>query len=200
MKPVIIVSGLARCGTSLTMQMLHACGIRCAGEPPAFEPEETNGLSGPIPANWLMQFEAVKIIDPHRAQFPRVNALILWLDRDPSQQALSQLKMLRLLSGLRIPAGASGKMAKSLKEDRPVALNQFGEMPRLFLRFEDAIRSPYRFAAQICKFVSPHFSLNPEVMAACVMPRKCGAMCEASMDIEVALIERLGDSLRSGGE
>lgn len=35
---MIIVTGIARSGLSLTMQMLHAGGIPCAGEPPAFEP------------------------------------------------------------------------------------------------------------------------------------------------------------------
>jgi hypothetical protein len=37
MKPYVIVAGFGRCGSSLTMTMLHAAGIPCIGTPPDFE-------------------------------------------------------------------------------------------------------------------------------------------------------------------
>lgn len=36
-KPTIFVSGLGRCGSSMTMQMLDAAGIPCIGDYPAYE-------------------------------------------------------------------------------------------------------------------------------------------------------------------
>ena len=187
-KPVIIVSGLARCGTSLTMQMLRAAGMRCAGEPPAFEPPETNTVLGSPDAAWLRQFEAVKIIDPHHAEIPEIDGRILWLDRNPVQQAMSQLKFLRCVAGIVAPSGSAARVRKSLIADRPKAIMAFRGMPMLFLKFEGAIRNPEAFAESIAGFLSPWYSLDTAGMASRVRARRNGSMCEPGVDMEMVLI------------
>jgi hypothetical protein len=187
----IIVSGMARCGTSLTMQMLHACGLRCAGEYPAYEPQETNTLHGPICPAWLSQFDVVKVIDPHRATFPRIAGSVIWLDRNPAQQAKSQVKMIRMLCGLNVPNSSCLAMEKSLRSDRAKALHSFIGMPVLHLSFEDAIDRPAYFARQIVDFCEGHHALNAETMAGCVVPRLAGPKCEPGMDIEAELIAQV---------
>lgn len=188
-RPVIIVSGLARCGTSLTMQMLHSCGLRCAGEYPAFEAPETETVGrGSIRPEWLLQFDAVKVLDPHRAPFPGINAMVIWLDRDIYQQASSQVKFVKATSWFDVPASARKSIAKSLKRERPLAISQFKGMPKLFLNFKDAIANPMMFAQSICDFLGPAWNLEADKMAACVLPRKNGSMCEPDLAIEYQLL------------
>ena len=188
--PTVIVSGMARCGTSLTMQMLHACGLRCAGDPPAFEPPESNPLSGSLTAEWIGQFDAIKVIDPHRSVFPKVSALVLWLDRDPGEQAKSQLKLISaMMPGLPIENGAARRMRKSLLADRPTALRSFLGMPVQFLQFEEAIRDPAKFTWRVARFLYPHFRIDPARAAACVRSRERGSLCQRGLDMEIMLIE-----------
>lgn len=187
-KPTLIVSGLARCGTSLTMQMLHACGLRCAGDFPSFEPPELNTLH-PLPsAAWLSRFDAIKIIDPHRAAIPQMNAIVLWLDRNPAFQSLSQCKMLRLVGGLDLPTGTQGRIRRSLVSERPRALLQFKGLPISILRFEVAVRRPLVFATQIAWFCRGYYTLDPQRMAECLLRRRNAERCEPDMDIEMQLV------------
>lgn len=61
---MLIVAGITRSGLSLTMQMLHAGGYPCEGEPPDFEPHPV----GEMP--WeRCERRAVKLVDAHH-QFP----------------------------------------------------------------------------------------------------------------------------------
>ncbi|MHB8286386.1 MAG: hypothetical protein ACYDD1_17175 [Caulobacteraceae bacterium] len=69
LKPTIIVSGLGRCGSSLTMQMLNAAGVHCVGSFPSFEGPECEAFQeGFITAErWAaVAGRAVKLLDPHR--------------------------------------------------------------------------------------------------------------------------------------
>ena len=186
-KPVVVVSGLGRCGSSLTMQMLHACGLRCAGEFPAFEPEESNVLNG-LSADWLRRFEAVKILDPHRGgKFPLTNVSVIWIDRNPAQQAISQVKFVQMVGGLHIEQGAAGKMCKSLQRERPMALRKYYGMNQVHVSFEDAILATEGFCRQIAEFLSPWYVLDKSKMASVVRPRSNGAKVQCDMEIEMEL-------------
>lgn len=65
MSEPVLVCGLGRCGSSVTMQMLQAGGYQTFGDWPDFEPEEA-GSSRNIPHLLsLIDTSAVKILDPH---------------------------------------------------------------------------------------------------------------------------------------
>lgn len=80
------VSGLARCGTSLMLQMLDAGGYPCWGTPPDYEP--------PNPPPWDERHVAYKLILPHHDSRNWKPDLVVWLERDIGEQAKSQVKLL----------------------------------------------------------------------------------------------------------
>ena len=95
--PTIIVAGLGRCGSSLTMQMLSAAGLPTIGTYPDFECTENRQLLVDDPEAWrdAVAGKAVKVLDVHRTGIPPIlGARIIWLDRDRTEQAKSQLKIL----------------------------------------------------------------------------------------------------------
>lgn len=190
LKPVVLVAGMGRCGSSLTMQMLHACGLRCAGQPPAFEPEEINLLNGDPTAEWMTQFEAVKIIDPHRGKLPFINAVVVWLDRNFIQQAISQVKFCTMLNGLRYDPRAAQRICNSLKLERTQAITTFTGLERVTVAFEDAIEAQDKYCTAIKEFLAPWHSLDIDKMLSCIQPRQRGAKCEAGLEIELASIQR----------
>lgn len=186
-RPIVIVSGLGRCGSSLTMQMLQACGLNCAGEFPAFEPEESNMLYGKLSAEWMSKFEAVKILDPQRGKMPAVDAVIIWLERNPAQQAMSQVKFVRMVAGMDVKEGAAAKICKSLGRERPQAIRRYFGYRQIHVAFEDAILNTPLFCHQIANFMSPWWQLDEAKMAACVKPRENGPKCQSGMEIEMEL-------------
>jgi hypothetical protein len=188
MSKTVLVCGMARCGTSLTLQMLHACGLRCAGDFPAFEPPEINLLLENPSAAWLESYDAVKIIDPHRGRLPQIDCAIIWLDRNPKQQARSQVKCLSAFSGFAFDHDAAEKaMERSLRQDRRVVLNALPDGPRLITSFEDAILDSLSFATSIATFLAPWHHLSVDKMIACVRPRRNSVKCEPTLEIEQEL-------------
>lgn len=149
--PVLVVAGLGRCGSSLTMQMLAAAGIPCAGEAPGYEPPE---MMGPVvPVQWwkAQQGRAVKALDPHRHRLPPfVPRLVIWLDRDPREQAKSAWKFVTAMEHGRASGNRSQVrgMEAQLRRDRTQALNALGahRPPDIFARFETIIERPREFA------------------------------------------------------
>jgi hypothetical protein len=146
----LIVSGFGRCGSSLVMQMLHAGGFPTTGDYPAFEDERYSlgQKSAPLGV-------AVKILDPHKFHMLPGHYRWIWLDRDPRQQAKSQVKFLRHVAGLSLGKEAVSKFAKSFKDERPAcmaAIKRIGG-PLLQLRFENIVNSPDCAAQAIGGFV-----------------------------------------------
>jgi len=108
-QPVIVVSGLPRSGTSMTMQMLEAGGmeilsdgIREADESNPvgyYELERVKELDGSSDASWLADAKgkAVKIISYLLQRLPEtLNYKILLMHRDLDEIIASQNKMLAL--------------------------------------------------------------------------------------------------------
>lgn len=184
MKP-IFVAGLGRCGSSLVMQMIHAAGVPCFGDYPAFEPEEVNTM-GRKPLELLAMPMAMKILDPHHDRWPdSFDARIIWLSRNTREQAKSQIKMLQLLAGIDVPSQTWRAMARSLENDRLLCARwrRSGGSEPLYLAFEDIIRNPLPCAQLLAEHIGQG---SPRVMAACVLER--GVKCEPGMEIELALI------------
>jgi hypothetical protein len=192
-KPIIFVAGLGRCGTSLTMQMLHRAGISCAGRWPSFEPPQIKPR-GTIDSDWLMMQcgGAVKWLDPHLARFEnRVPGIVIWLDRDWKEQAKSQIKMAMPLIGDDPTASRREwrAMMAGLRRDRAAALHETLRFPRMFTTFERLILSPLTTSLAIAHFLLQHgYRVDAEVMAEAVLPRKIA--CRGDLSIELSLIEK----------
>lgn len=183
--PVIVVAGLGRCGSSVTMQMLSAGGVPCVGDAPGFEDERTSSRINPLDMlSW--RGRAVKILDPHKTGLPRgVETRVIWLDRSPKQQARSQSKFIGAMTGIAVNRERRLAMQASLRAERQAALAEVGTRPLLILRFEDIIADPLSMAAGISDFLRAAHDLDPRAMAAVVRPRP--ATCMPDMSIELAL-------------
>lgn len=186
----IVVCGLPRCGSSLTMQMLSAAGISCVGEYPAFEvtddiEQEMNpyGQDVSLEAAEIFtgdfierhQDHAFKLLDPHRILLPTgFSYRFIFLTRSRRQQTYSSLKMLRLMG--EIKGGLSDyeieTMHEGMRKDEKEAFETIGkhEGSILKVRFEDLISHPDSTADRIAWFLNlPKESIA--LMARCVRPR-----------------------------
>ena len=176
----IVVSGFGRCGSSLVMQMLHAGGVPCLGQYPAFE-----GRAAVAPG------QAVKILDPHReapAPYPIPPlARVIWLDRDAREQAASHAKFVALTMGLHYDREHRRRLVAMLRADRPHALRAIGKRPLLLLSFEGLLASPGTQAARLAAFVgSPLF----DVAAAVRQVQRRSPRCAEGLAMELGLMNR----------
>lgn len=190
-KPILFVTGLGRCGTTMVMQMLQAAGIPCAGSPPAFEdiPVSPSGVDHA----WLNQQvgRAVKWIDPTVTRVRHSNGGAIFLTRDPVEQAKSQLKML----GARSDRSTRRGMAKSIQRDtrhaRAIVRNLFGDHFVLNLHYDKMLRDPAFAAARMAYFCDTlGFPFGPSGDAATVVHKR-DAMCRPDMNAELSMIDRL---------
>jgi hypothetical protein len=190
MKPITIVSGFGRCGTSMVMQMLEAGGMPVTGEWPAFEVDEAMHPEA-LSMEWLqsMSGRAVKILDLQRGKLPAGLAYnIIWLDRDPEEQAKSQAKMLRTFMGIIISREARRNMQKSFGPDRIKAMKMINAAQPLALfelRFEEILANPQRFAESLAVLDE---RLDAEMMALAVVKRL--PKCSEDMSLELMLIRQ----------
>ena len=119
---ILLVCGFGHCGSSLVMQMLAAGGHPVTGTWPDFEGSKAASASSA--AEWrAMDGRAVKVLDLHERPLPRgLAGRAVWLDRDPTQQALSQAKFLRWTMGIALDRHARRALAQSYRADRPAAI------------------------------------------------------------------------------
>lgn len=201
-KPLIIVSGLGRCGSSLTMQMLAAAGVPHVGSFPDFEDAAVNPPRVTRPVLDALEPCALKILDPHRAGpiFAGLNAVVIWLDRDRIEQAASQIKLARFGTTGEIPERASRRelraMASNLDRDRRLALAALQPLPMLRISYESLIEMPVMTArAMVWQLARVGYSLDPDVMEACV--HKASAVCAPGLGMEAALLATGGPQTRA---
>ena len=149
-RTIVLVAGLGRCGTSLLMQMLEAGGAPVVGTWPDYEPaiiEITPGTSD----TWrtVARGRCIKVLDPHRYTPPAgEDYRIIWLDRNPVEQARSQLKM----AGAPPTRGNRKGMERLLHRDLRLAQQQLLSIDTagiVGIKFEDLIERPARVAAEI---------------------------------------------------
>ncbi|QUT04009.1 hypothetical protein KFK14_12720 [Sphingobium phenoxybenzoativorans] len=193
-EPIILVAGLGRCGSSLTMQMLAAAGVPTVGDWPDFEHSSATGLPGNY-AEWLplAKGRAVKALDPHRWTLPGYsNYALIWLSRHPVEQAKSMLKLI----GQRNDRQARRAMEASVRRDAQIARKAVdramlvggSDLSRtLSLPFETMIHAPDIAAAKIASllFEVTGRHVDTDAMARCV--RKRPATCLPYM-LELELI------------
>jgi hypothetical protein len=196
----IFVAGLGRCGSSLVMQMLAAAGVPCLGQFPAFEPEEVNEAHRDPIALLGMASRAMKILDPHRDGDSWPNpfiAKVIWLDREFRQQAKSQVKFLREVSGIDADSRAWRRIEKSLIRERLVCGLWLArcEPEPLVLSFEEILSDPDSCASRICSFLGV-IKDNAICMAESVIRRN--SRCRSDMSLEMALIQAQEVAARYG--
>jgi hypothetical protein len=195
MKPTIIVAGLGRCGSTMTMHMLAAAGVPCLGQPPGYEAAETRHDVEP---SWLLNQggSAVKILDPQRVlNFGKnwvqidEDVKVIWLERRHAEQAKSIAKMLRMVEGLDPRNRHIKRIHKGLDDDRRRAryLLQGWCWPTITLRFEETLARPLVASQAIARFLAPDFELDTNAMAAAVRPRS--PLCAKDLSMELTLLK-----------
>lgn len=191
-KPVVIVSGLGRCGTTMVMNMLAAGGMTCAGFAPAYEDERTGG--GPLDREWFesLSGQAVKILNPHQNPPPKdVPSVAIWLDRNPKDQARSQAKFVHLLAGMPLPdRGHMLRWRKSLTAERADARETLRKNSQivLSLAFETVLQDPGNAAWTLADALKRWAVLDTKAMAAVVIRRS--PVCAPDLAIETALMRQ----------
>lgn len=179
----ILVCGLPRCGSSLTMAMLASAGLETIGAAPGYEDERT--FPTRVDLQWLHAQEgrAIKLLDPellplHALQRDRFAAI--FLTRDAKQQMLSGLKFSRW-QGLRPSANRKARLALAAGIERDTAaaikmLRATGN-PLLVFPFERLVRLPDVAAGELVDFLEPYTGrLNPYLMSRLVMRRPVGCL------------------------
>jgi hypothetical protein len=185
---VTVVAGLPRSGTSLLMQMLHVAGLRCAGEWPDFETEETLQPSREFVDS--MRGGVLKLLDPQRTALPvGPNYRFLFTTRNKTQQARSVLKMVSAVAGIGYSEGAEAKLRESLVRDESRALGVLRDH-RCFEPFMVCFDNVVSFPAISTDRVAGYLGLPPgasALMRACILERT--AECHPRM-LEVELLAR----------
>lgn len=181
LKPITIVAGFGRCGSSLVMQMLAAGGMPTPySKYPSYEIDyaHTKVLMS------ALQGGAIKVLDPHINRPPvGFEYRWIWLDRDPVQQAKSMAKfwkaaMVDAPSGLPPMSEFTGdqiaKLAEAFRRDRPRANGVMLKYTQcsgiLKLRFEAILHDPV-WAVHLLKGFCSGPMLDEVAMAAQVRPR-----------------------------
>lgn len=188
--PVLFVTGLGRCGTTMVMQMLQAAGVPCAGTYPAFEdiPISPSGVD----QAWIDKQggRAVKWIDPTVTRVRHANGAAIFLTRDPVEQAKSQLKML----GVRNDRNARRVMAKSIQRDtrhaRAIVTNLFGAHFVLNLHYDKVLFNPAYAVLQmahLCDGIGLPFGDMESALA--VVHHRDGK-CRPDMSAELAMMAK----------
>lgn len=175
----IVVSGFGRCGSSLVMQMLSAGGVQCLGRHPAFESREV-----------VCPGQAVKILDPQRGAealpYPIPDgARVIWIDRDPSEQARSLAKFTATLLGVSYSRDQRRALVMQLRGDRLRAMRVLASRPLLVLSFESLLESPRLAAQKLAEFVGGEFDID----AAARQVRPRSPECAPGMDMELSLMQ-----------
>ena len=171
--PIIVVAGLGRCGSTLMMRMLHAGGMDVFCENKTdFETE----LIFTLPDNnaWLglCTGKALKLLDPHEnLPSPSFDYRFIWMDRNPREQAKSQMKLLSASMGIApVNRRHARAMEASLRKEARTAhriCTAFG--PTISIRFEDLLRHPRLTAKYVAEFLTR--PLDIDAMARQVIDR-----------------------------
>lgn len=185
-RPVVLVCGLGRCGSSLVMQMLSACGLYCSGTYPMFEDDVVFGPESTPDIEDFTDHDAVKVLIPHKAHLPRgLRCVIIWLDRDVREQTRSQMKVFRTVS---TQQHDPAHWQAFLEHDRELAIAAIRGVPRIELTFEDLLAHPESMAADIAEFLGRWgVRVDWRKMAQCVVQR--GPECQADLTMELKLMK-----------
>jgi len=193
MSKTILVEGLGRCGSSLMMQILAKAGIKCAGLYPSYE---DTGVLEPVKElrdGFYRGFGAgaIKCVDPHRFPPPsNMEAVVIWMDRNPREQAKSALKLMSYLAPgqVNLSRGMLRLLARSFVEDRSIAQKAglVRSAPVIEITFEELIEHPLTTVRRVGQFLTAWYPLADfERGSSVVMNRK--SECHPQL-LELAMV------------
>ena len=181
-RPIVVVSGLPRSGTSMLMRMLAAGGVplvtdgeRAGDEDNPlgyFEFEQVKALGGESDGRWLRESrgKAVKVISFLLEKLPRGHDYrVVFLNRDPQEVLASQKKMLARRGETSATSDERmtelfeehlGKVRRLLRDD--------SRFETLEVSYTEVIADPDGQARRIARFVG--VPVDPAAMASAVDP------------------------------
>lgn len=198
--PVLFVAGLGRCGTTMMMTMLDAGGFPVTGPRSSYEPIQHWHMGRPDPV-WIAAQggKAVKWIDPTKFRAGMRNLLpvepiIILMERDPREQARSQVKLLADLIGTdrRIVKA----MERSIRRDTPLVRAQMRALGAVYpFRFEDVLKAPLMVASQLRAILDHNFGtlFDAGTAARAVIPRH--PSCAPDMAMESMILPLIATEL-----
>jgi hypothetical protein len=178
------VCGFGRCGSTMLMAMLDAGGIYPAGDVDSRSYELTDAKQMPnLPAD-VLAGRSIKLLDAVLyGLVPRTDGWrFIWLDRQPHQQAKSQVKFFRG-AGHKVPARTVKTFEASYERDRPRALARLVELGRVHIvSYEAVLADPLVAAHALATFLAPDLRLDAAAAATVVHAR--GARCVDGLTFE----------------
>jgi hypothetical protein len=172
-RPIIVVSGLPRSGTSMIMKMLDAGGVpimtdgaRSADESNPlgyYEFEPVKSLASGGDSSWLADArgKAIKIVSPLLTHVPdRWDYKVVFVRRDLDEVIASQNAM---LAARREPRGAPDERMRAVYEEHLQQVGRFlARRPcfsTLTVQYADVLSNPEAQAARIAAFVGGQLDL-----------------------------------------
>lgn len=157
MKETLIISGLGRCGTSLSMMMLDAAGYPVFSRPLAYESDENNKFNVTDDFLESQQGKAVKIINPYVSvnenDVSFSGCKVIWMRRNLKEQAKSQIKLAYKISGIEPHYDTKHvkEVANRLKEQEHLSLKFFMDRHLIvsMQSFEKLLEHPRRFLENV---------------------------------------------------
>ncbi|MDG4874123.1 hypothetical protein P9273_03300 [Mesorhizobium sp. WSM4935] len=175
------------------MQMLYAGGVPCVGEWPAFEGSASMFRSFDPSAFAALRGQAIKLIAPaEHPVFDLPKHIVIWLDREPHEQAKSQLKMVSaMFSGVATNRRSIRSMVAGIRSERPLNMAAVGaksRCPTLVMSFERLLTQPAQAAETIAAFLQQHGYEQVNVAAMRRQIRRRSPTCYPGM-MEIDLLE-----------
>jgi hypothetical protein len=169
------------------MQMLAAGGMPVVGEFPAYEDERAR-TPGFLDFVRLCDGLAVKILDPFRFRLPFGPAYrAIWLRRNHTQQARSQIKFLINIAGVRVSRDAVQRFASRFPMDEAASLDALSKVKAdlHFFDFESLLSAPRSSAERMARL----FDLS-DVDSMVRQVRARPVTCAKGLDLELDLLRQ----------
>ncbi len=204
-QPILFVTGLGRCGTTMMMTMLDAGGFPVTGPRPSYE-AVGHWKPGRFDFDWLAGRggQAVKWIDPTAYPITALTRFLLpcrptiiLMERNAREQARSQVKL--FAAALLTPTRTAEKaMERSIRRDTPILRARLGALGTVHrFRFEDVLADPVRATMRLAKIVEPFgHSLNAVRARDAVIDRN--AACLPHLHMEESILPLLAEQLERG--
>jgi hypothetical protein len=178
---IYVVAGLGRCGTTLMMRMLHAGGMIPAVDNTAAY--EHDSMENAIKDIDTFEGKLVKWLEPQRFKLPAGKEYkIIWMVRDPIEQAKSQAKFLQVMTNLVTDRSSRRKSVEQNIKHTSQCLQMFKDrkIQHVVMKFENVVLYPKDSAILACEFLK--LPLDVSKMVQQVIKRHPD--CAPGLDIE----------------
>ena len=175
---ITVVTGLGRCGSSMTMGMLYAGGapMSMRVKAPLFEMAGTKQNS----YDWQYREEdlVIKVLHPcNHLWAPDLEFRWIWLSRDHKQQSKSMVKL-----AVTMDKGLRDFSIKKATADSLAIIEKRGEQ-LLKLRFEFILKHPHHWAQRLADYL-PDLDLDVDKMAEVVDTKRSPKCLPTMVELE----------------